>query len=55
MTVIMWKDEDEINGVACGPTYLVDDRGVIEEDLGWQLKPDAIQMAKDNAVEFEEA
>lgn len=53
LIAIEWKDEDEIDGVAVGPTYKVfsDDT---RKDVGWQAKPNAQALAKSLGVSFEE-
>jgi hypothetical protein len=54
MTVLGWKDEDEVEGLPVGPAFILKDSGEIEEKLGWVSKPEAIAMAKDSGYDFEE-
>lgn len=53
--VVMWKDEDEVNGEAIGPVYVVNDSGEIKESLGWMSKTQAKELAEGNEYEFEES
>lgn len=53
-TKVLWKDEDEVSGIPCGPAWIATLNGEIIEELGWVIKPNAIKLAETTGRDFEE-
>jgi hypothetical protein len=52
---LVFKDEDEVDGIAVGPAYIRDAEGEIVHEYGWVAKTTALHLAEEFGLRFVEA